>query len=772
MDILLNSVANSAATLSSQHYQRPPMFLASSLDQHQPFSGGHFLGDLDELEAQQNVRNSDSPMGGFDADSLLASALAAAVSNGCAPSSASSSASISSSCCSTTGRQRQQPTIVDGTCGKQNAATMANWSRSAGRKKSHPVWAFFHDLRDSNGVGGVSCLHCDWTGDDRSPNNLRTHLKRFHEADGVFKQFTQELALTPTQPYVKRKRQQQPQGQQKSGDSQTQQSIVDQQPQAEHPATILKQQVKEEKKSPSPPAAHNQIPAASIVSPNSQLADMPHSGPQSAFSKYSTAALLQGQEAGGKKSPAHGEEAPKQQRQSAALPLAATGGQMTTTAPSAARPNYGMEAMQGLNGQQLAMLGMSDQSLMAQLDTMNQLVQLQQQSEKMQQQQQQPLNGQRGMAVGQQPSLNDLLALYAASALQQQKQQQDGLKANAAGQQQQLAAQQAAAATAWLYNWEWMVAAQRMQQQGNAGANYGMLAGLPAAQLQQQQQKGAQLNGQQAAAMAAALGLAGGFNGSLTNGTAATQRTKSQQQQQQQSADTMLARAAMSQLLIQAQQQQQQQPKQQSQPTVATTKVEPTAAKQPKAESASQQSQAQKRKSPSATATVPSSNSDECAAASLLVLADTAASTAAVERRMRDQRENAESGSPTKQARRDPTPQQQQQQQAENEKALAESLVLYGMHRIAMELQLSYSVHATRQGRAEYAFYSATGAGNGTASTQQMVTLTETADQILHLREIANGAVVTEEHWPKSAEPCSLLHSLKDKCQRRLCSAQ
>jgi hypothetical protein len=68
MDILLNSVANSAATLSSQHYQQPPMFLASSLDQHQPFSGGHFLGDLDELEAQQNVRNSDSPMGGIDAE--------------------------------------------------------------------------------------------------------------------------------------------------------------------------------------------------------------------------------------------------------------------------------------------------------------------------------------------------------------------------------------------------------------------------------------------------------------------------------------------------------------------------------------------------------------------------------------------------------------------------------------------------------------------------------------------------------------------------------
>uniref|UniRef100_A0A183BHM6 BED-type domain-containing protein n=1 Tax=Globodera pallida TaxID=36090 RepID=A0A183BHM6_GLOPA len=69
------------------------------------------------------------------------------------------------------------------------------WSRSAGRKKSHPVWTFFQDLRDSNGIGGVSCMHCDWTGDDRSPNNLKTHLKRCHDTDGVFKQFTLNMAL-------------------------------------------------------------------------------------------------------------------------------------------------------------------------------------------------------------------------------------------------------------------------------------------------------------------------------------------------------------------------------------------------------------------------------------------------------------------------------------------------------------------------------------------------------------------------------------------------
>ncbi|KAJ1358395.1 hypothetical protein KIN20_016806 [Parelaphostrongylus tenuis] len=80
------------------------------------------------------------------------------------------------------------------------------WMRNAGRKKSHPVWEFFKDLKDTNGVGGVICLHCSWQGDDRSPNNLRTHLKKFHSSDGVFARFSEKLAQTPTQPYVKRAR--------------------------------------------------------------------------------------------------------------------------------------------------------------------------------------------------------------------------------------------------------------------------------------------------------------------------------------------------------------------------------------------------------------------------------------------------------------------------------------------------------------------------------------------------------------------------------------
>jgi len=53
------------------------------------------------------------------------------------------------------------------------------------------------------------------------------------------------------------------------------------------------------------------------------------------------------------------------------------------------------------------------------------------------------------------------------------------------------------------------------------------------------------------------------------------------------------------------------------------------------------------------------------------------------------------------------------QQQLINEhhlaESLAESLVLYGMHRIAMDLQLSYSVQANKQGKAEYAFYKNSG---------------------------------------------------------------
>uniref|UniRef100_A0A183EP14 BED-type domain-containing protein n=1 Tax=Gongylonema pulchrum TaxID=637853 RepID=A0A183EP14_9BILA len=70
--------------------------------------------------------------------------------------------------------------------------------RNAGRKKSHPVWGFFKDLRNSEGMGGVFCEHCAWESDDRSPNNLKAHLKQCHLSDGVYKQFSDKLASRGT----------------------------------------------------------------------------------------------------------------------------------------------------------------------------------------------------------------------------------------------------------------------------------------------------------------------------------------------------------------------------------------------------------------------------------------------------------------------------------------------------------------------------------------------------------------------------------------------
>lgn len=89
------------------------------------------------------------------------------------------------------------------------------------------------------------------------------------------------------------------------------------------------------------------------------------------------------------------------------------------------------------------------------------------------------------------------------------------------------------------------------------------------------------------------------------------------------------------------------------------------------------------------------------------MLADTAANTAAVEKQMMERQKEQERGTPPKQARREGLAER------DGERALAESLVIYGMHQIAMELQLSYSVHANK-GRPEYAFYSANGV-NGNA---------------------------------------------------------
>ncbi|CAJ0581207.1 unnamed protein product, partial [Mesorhabditis spiculigera] len=88
-----------------------------------------------------------------------------------------------------------------------NKSPLTPLSRNAGRKKSHPVWEYFDDLK---GVVGstckVACKHCEWTHDDRSPNNLKVHLKRKHTSDGLYQQLERKLAITPSQPYVKKLR--------------------------------------------------------------------------------------------------------------------------------------------------------------------------------------------------------------------------------------------------------------------------------------------------------------------------------------------------------------------------------------------------------------------------------------------------------------------------------------------------------------------------------------------------------------------------------------
>uniref|UniRef100_A0A0N5B5B2 BED-type domain-containing protein n=1 Tax=Strongyloides papillosus TaxID=174720 RepID=A0A0N5B5B2_STREA len=90
-------------------------------------------------------------------------------------------------------------------CSDPNASN--NWGRAPGRKKTHPVWIFFKDLKDSGSEdGGIICLHCDWRGTDKSPNNLKIHLKKCHADDGIYEKYCEALANTPTQPYAKRKR--------------------------------------------------------------------------------------------------------------------------------------------------------------------------------------------------------------------------------------------------------------------------------------------------------------------------------------------------------------------------------------------------------------------------------------------------------------------------------------------------------------------------------------------------------------------------------------
>lgn len=38
----------------------------------------------------------------------------------------------------------------------------------------------------------MKCLYCYWRGNDRSPNSLKVHLKRFHIDDGIYEKYLME----------------------------------------------------------------------------------------------------------------------------------------------------------------------------------------------------------------------------------------------------------------------------------------------------------------------------------------------------------------------------------------------------------------------------------------------------------------------------------------------------------------------------------------------------------------------------------------------------
>uniref|UniRef100_A0A915MLG6 BED-type domain-containing protein n=1 Tax=Meloidogyne javanica TaxID=6303 RepID=A0A915MLG6_MELJA len=121
----------------------------------------------------------------------------------------------------------------------------------------------------------------------------------------------------------------------------------------------------------------------------------------------------------------------------------------------------------------------------------------------------------------------------------------------------------------------------------------------------------------------------------------------------------------------------------------------------------------QKRKSGLTSATLlatPTSSTSEPPSTPLQVLAETASS---INNKMFPNVSKNESQPSLPKIPRQENNFTSKQQQLINEhhlaESLAESLVLYGMHRIAMDLQLSYSVQANKQGKAEYAFYKNSG---------------------------------------------------------------
>uniref|UniRef100_A0A914KY55 BED-type domain-containing protein n=1 Tax=Meloidogyne incognita TaxID=6306 RepID=A0A914KY55_MELIC len=389
--------------------------------------------------------------------------------------------------------------------------------------------------------------------------------------------------------------------------------------------------------------------------------------------KYSTAALLQNQrqQKEGKLSPAHGSEAPQQ---------------------AINNLNFEMTQQQNLP---------FDPQILAKLETaaaINQLSQLQQleNNAMLQQLQQRNIQTNEQQVLQQQTTLNEMFALFASELFQQQNQNFPSTNINQNFQQQQ-------AFATWLCNLEWMAAVQRTQQQQQTTLK----------QSEQETNKQHLKNKQ-----CLDEHVLNGNKNNLTTQTSKTnipkqqnisqqnisQQTLSQQninspsqtfQQQQPTSETFAT--ALQQVLFSQTQSEQQMNKQcfSDLNKHATTKTH------------------QKRKSGLTSATLlatPTPSTSEPPSTPLQVLAETASS---INNKMFPNVSTNESQPSLPKIPRQENNFTSKQQQLINEhhlaESLAESLVLYGMHRIAMDLQLSYSVQANKQGKAEYAFYKNSG---------------------------------------------------------------
>ncbi|CAK5101514.1 unnamed protein product [Meloidogyne enterolobii] len=411
----------------------------------------------------------------------------------------------------------------------------------------------------------------------------------------------------------------------------------------------------------STPSITSSLSSSSTSPPNFPVRTIPSNIQKSppntpSLTKYSTAALLQNQQQQkeGKLSPAHGSEAPQQ---------------------AINNLNFEMTRQQNLP---------FDPQILARLETaaaINQLSQLQQlETSAMLQQLQQRSIQTNEQHVLQQQTLNEMFALFASEAFQQQNQNFPSTNINQNFQQQQ-------AFATWLCNLEWMAAVQRAQQQ--------------------QQQTSLKQSEQEINKHCLDEHVLNGNKNNLTTKTSKTnisQQNISQQninsslqtfQQQQTTSETFAA--ALQQVLFPQTQFEQQMNKQcfsDLNKHATTTKTH------------------QKRKSGLTSATLlatPTPSTSEPPSTPLQVLAETASSLN--NKMFPNISTNDSQPSLPKAPRQENFTLKQQQLINEHHLAesLAESLVLYGMHRIAMDLQLSYSVQANKQGKAEYAFYKNSG---------------------------------------------------------------